>query len=528
MKMKTNIYNSMLAGGLLLLCGCSDSWDDHYSDRQGQEGRLTLLDQIKTDPELSLFAKMIETAGYGEMLQSSQTFTVWAPTDDALKDMDLTDKAAVARTLANHIARFNISTATPDEEGVKMLNGKLMYFSGAGSFGGASIATADIHAKNGLMHKMKDAIPYSYNFREYIDTHSHTSRISEFLAQFDEMLLPSQIPGAEGISGTDTDPVAYNRLLQYPVYGLGDIACEDSVFSMAVPDNQAWNLAYERIKPYFKAYSSDPAVADSIQRIQTSLAIVSDLVFRTGLADPVKADSIISTGGSVISSPSSYFSGMTLTPASNGHLYLASALNYDMTETFNKKIRIEAEEQTGRTPAAGTTIYTRNVSTDNQFASEISGQRYIEVFPVSSSRQPGVTFAVPDVLAGAYDIYATFVPAIVSETGSAADSTRVQFAVSYLAENGRTQSKTFNDKAFLTSGTKMTTIKVASAFKMPVSNYYDRVWYMNPKNDPKDKVTTTSVYVSTNVSNAEFNRNELSRRFRIDRLIFVPVETEGE
>ncbi|MDE6056552.1 MAG: fasciclin domain-containing protein, partial [Muribaculaceae bacterium] len=119
--MKTNIYNSMLAGGLLLLCGCSDSWDDHYSDRQGQEGRLTLLDQIKTDPELSLFAKMIETAGYGEMLQSSQTFTVWAPTDDALKDMDLTDKAAVARTLANHIARFNISTATPDEEGVKML-----------------------------------------------------------------------------------------------------------------------------------------------------------------------------------------------------------------------------------------------------------------------------------------------------------------------------------------------------------------------------------------------------------------------
>ena len=74
----------------------------------------------------------------------------------------------------------------------------------------------------------------------------------------------------------------------------------------------------------------------------------------------------------------------------------------------------------------------------------------------------------------------------------------------------------------------MTTIKVASAFKVPVSNYYDRVWLMNPKNDPKDKVTTTSVYVSTNVSNTEFNRNELSRRFRIDRLIFVPVEAEAE
>lgn len=526
MKMKTNIYYSILAGGVLLLSGCSDTWDDHYSDRLGQEGRLTLLEQIKIDPDLSIFSKMIETAGYAEMLQSSQTFTVWAPTDDALRGVDTTDKAEVARTLANHMARFNISTATPEDEGVKMLNGKLMYFANGGSFGGAQIVESDIHAKNGLMHKMKESIPYSYNFREYIDTHSQTSKISEFLAQFDEMLLPSQIPGAETTSTKDTDPVAYNRLLQYPVYGLGDIACEDSVFSMAVPDNQAWDLAYERIKPYFKSYDADPAVADSLQRIQTSIAIVSDLIFRTGLADPLKADSIVSTGGSVISSPTSYFSGMTLTQASNGHLFLASSLNYDMTETFNKKICIEAEEQSGRTPAAGTTIYTRNVSTDNQFASEISGQRYIEVFPASSSRQPGVTFAIPDVLAGAYDIYASFVPAVVSETGSEADSTRVQFAVSFLGENGRTQSKAFNDNAFLTSGTKMTTIKVASAFKIPVSNYYDRVWYMNPKNDPKDRVTTTSVYVSTNVSNAEFNRNELSRRFRIDRLIFVPVETE--
>lgn len=524
--MRTKIYTGILAGGLIFLSACSDTWDDHYADRQEQAGSLTLLDQIKTDPELSIFAKMIETAGYAEMLKSSQTFTVWAPTDAALQGTDLNDRAAVARMLANHIARFNITTSTPEDEGVKMLNGKLMYFAGDNSFGGARIGNADIHAKNGLMHKMLESIPYSYNFREYIDIHANTSKLSEFLAQFDEMLLPSQLPGAEVGSTTDNEPVAFNRLLQYPIYGLGDIACEDSVYSMAIPDNGAWDLAYERIKPYFKAYNADPAVADSLQRIQTSLAIVSDLVFRTGLADPVKADSIISTGGSVISSPASYFSGMTPTSASNGHLFLASVLNYDMAETFNKKIRIEAEEQSGRTPAAGTTIYTRNVATDNQFASEISGQRYIEVFPVSSSRQPGVTFAIPDVLAGAYDIYATFVPAIISETGSASDSTRVQFAVSFMGENGRTQSKAFNDKSFLTSGTRMTTIKVASAFKIPVSNFYDRVWYMDPQHDPKDKVTTTSVYVSTNVTNAEFNRNELSRRFRIDRLIFVPVETE--
>ncbi len=525
--MVNKIFKSVLTAGVVILYGCNDSWDDHYADHFGSEEKASLLEEIKSDPDLSTFARMIEVAGYEELLESSQTFTVWAPVNDALADIDITDKAAVVRTLSNHIARFNISTATPADEGVKMLNGKLIHFSdGAVSFGGVNIIQSDIHTSNGLLHKLSTAIPYSYNFREYIDTHANTSSISDFISKFDEMLLPSQIPGAENVSGNDSVKVSYNRLLEYPIYGLGNIASEDSVFSMIIPDNQAWEKAYNEIKPYFLTYNSEQSVADSIQQLQTSLAIINDLVYRTGLDNPVEQDSIISTSGSVISNPSAFFNGMEQISASNGRIFLASALNYDMTETFNKKIEIEAEEQTGRTPAAGTTVYTRNVSTDNAFAEDISGQRYIEVFPVSSSRQPGVTFLVPNILAGAYDIYATFVPANVADVTNVSDSTRVQFAVSYMGANGRTQSKSFKDKNFLTSGTKMTTIKVASAFKFPVANYYDRVWFMNSKNDPNDRVTTTSIYVSTNVSNTEFNQNVLSRRFRIDRLVFVPVKQE--
>lgn len=526
--MINHIFKSAAAACVVILAtGCTDTWDEHYAGNSGTEGLMPVSEQIKNDPELSVFAKMIEVAGYGELLNSSQTFTVWAPVNAALEDIDLTDKDAVTRTLVNHIARFNISTATPTDEGVKMLNGKLMYFSdGGASFGGVDIITPDIHTANGLLHKLGSPIPYAYNFREYIDTHAETSELAGFLARFDEMLLPSQIPGAEGVTGSDGEMVSFNRLLEYPVYGLGNIASEDSVFSMVIPDNMAWNKAYNEILPYFHTYDKDPAVADSIQRQQTALAIVSDLIFRTGLGNPAEADSVISTSGSVISNPGAFFGGMQQIAASNGRLFLASSLNYDMTETFNKKIHIEAEEQSGRTPAAGTTVYTRNVATDNEFADAISGQRYIEVFPVSSSRQPGVTFAVPDILAGEYDIYATFVPACVSDATNVSDSTRVQFAVSYMDDNGRTQNKTFNDADFLTSGTKMTTIKVTEGFRFPVANYYDRVWFMNPKNDPNDRVTTTSIYISTNVSNTEFNQNVLSRRFRIDRLLFVPVRPE--
>lgn len=525
--MKKNILTSVLAAGVVALSGCDDAWDDHYTDISDAEGTSSILEEIKNDPELSTFARMIEEGGYAGLLGSSQTFTVWAPVNDALADMDLTDKAAVARTLANHIARFNISTATPADEGIKMLNGKLLYFSeGAATFGGVKILHGDIHTSNGLVHKLTSAIPYSYNFREYIDTNDNISSFATFLAGFDEMLLPSEIPGADDTAAKETEKVSFNRLLEYPVYGLGNIASEDSIFSMVIPDNMAWEKAYREISPYFQTYNADQAVADSIQHQQTCLAIVSDLIFRTGLNNPVEADSIISTSGSVISEPAAFFHGMEQITASNGRIFLASALNYDMTETFNKRIGIEAEEQAGRTPAAGTTVYTRNISTDSPFSNAISGQRYIEVFPVSSSRQPGVTFSVPDILAGEYDIYATFVPANVADAANTSESTRVQFAVSYMGANGRTQSKTFNNKEFLTSATEMTTIKVASAFKFPVANYYDKVWFMDPKNDPNDRVTTTSIYVSTNVSNAEFNQNVLARRFRIDRIVFVPVKPE--
>lgn len=511
-----------------LLWGCSSTWDTHYSDSTESEIGTTILEQLQADPELSRFTQMVETAGYSELLNASQTFTVWAPVNSCLGDVDLSDVAAVKRTVANHIARFNISTATPYNEGVKMLNGKLMYFSdNSAKFGGVGLLAHDIHATNGLIHKVSEVIPYAYNFREYIDTHESTSEISAFIASFDRMLLPSEIPGAENVSASDSAKVLFNTLLEYPVYGLGNIASEDSLFAMVVPDNTAWQKAFEEYMPYFANYKADQAVADSIQRAQTALAIVSDLVFRTGLQNPLGMDSIMSTTGSIIHSPATFFNGMEEITASNGYLFLASALNYDMVETFNKPINIEAEEQAGRTPAAGTTVYTRSVATDNPYASEISGQRYIEVFPASSSRQPGITFSVPDVLAGAYDIYASFVPATAADITNTGDSTRVQFIVSYMGANGRTQNKTFNNSSFMTSGTKMTMIKVAEAFEFPMANYYDRVWYMDPKNDLNDREITTTIYVSTNVNNTEFNQNKLTRRFRIDRLIFVPVRKES-
>lgn len=522
--MKKTIIYSLLAAGVML-SGCNDTWNDHYSEARGGNGDKTVGQIIQEDPELSIFGEMLNIAGYTDILNATQTYTVWAPVNSSLEGIDLNDLEEVRRTVANHIGRFNISTSMPATEGVKMLNGKMHYFSNNGSmFGDVSILNADMIAKNGIIHKVDGVIPYAYNFREYFDSHSNTGKISAFIAQFDELLYQSQIPGVSETSANDTSLVRYNRLLQYPDLGLGDIASEDSVFSVVIPTDEAWLKAYNEISPYFKSYNDDQSRADSLQDVQTSLAIVSDLVFRTGLVSPLSMDSVVSTTGSVIKNPAEFFKGMEEIEASNGRLFLANALNYKKIETFNKPINIEAEEETGRTPAAGTTVYSRNVSTDNQFANEISAQSYIEVSPTSSSRQPGITFEIPDILAGEYDIYAVFVPASVTDAANVNDSTRVQFALMYMDDKGKTQTTSFNSSDFLTSGDKITTICVAEGFKFPVANYYDSLWLMNPLNNLNDRNITTSIYISTNVSNSEFNENKFSRSFRIDRVYLVPTE----
>lgn len=187
LKINAHIHRFLAAASALALLGaCSDKWDDHYDpDPSLVAADQTVYEMVKSDPALSQFGKMIEVAGYADLLNTSQTFTLWVPDNRALADVDLTDVAEVKRIVANHMARFNISTANGASRGVRMYNGKVLYFDGA-SFGGARITRSDIVLNNGVVHILGERIPYSYNIREYIDTHSNTTMIREFLSRFDE------------------------------------------------------------------------------------------------------------------------------------------------------------------------------------------------------------------------------------------------------------------------------------------------------------------------------------------------------
>ena len=66
---------------------CTDTWDDHYSVN-GTVPTATLWESMQNDESLRPFMRVLDSCGYKSMLDSRQTFTVWAPviTDQEAQD----------------------------------------------------------------------------------------------------------------------------------------------------------------------------------------------------------------------------------------------------------------------------------------------------------------------------------------------------------------------------------------------------------------------------------------------------------
>lgn len=515
----------------ILNVSCSE-WNDHYGDVDGTEGS-NLMQLLEKDANISVFASLVKQSGYDKTLSSSQSYTVFAPTNDALKGFDVSNPDSVLRLVKNHIARFTHPTSTPVSMGVKMVNGKVYFFDSPSSFSSSPFSSVtNERAQNGILHEMNKRLPYFSNIYEFIQNNPDYSKLYSFIHQFDEVKFDQEKSteidvDAQGRPVYDSVWVNYNRLLDDVKYGIGQIQNEDSTYAMVIPNNVAWDSAYARIKPTFAIYSKDMNYSDSVQDIRTKLAIVNDLVYRTPNEKPWTADCLESTTGSIIRDLPRLFNNTQTVRASNGHVFVTSKLGYDNQQTWNKSISVEAEEQNGRTYNNSlTSVYTRSTVATSPIQN-ISGDSYIEAQPISSSSNPTLTFDIPGVLSGKYNVYAVFVPASAAGKDVPADSTRISFSIQYMNAAGVSTSKnnrSTTDVTLITSSNDVTMMKAFSDLEFPVSNTTDHLWLMDRNNDPSTVDTTTKLTIQTNVTAREFSSGTYSRTFRLDRIILVPAE----
>lgn len=294
-----NILNKWIKGStlcvasLMAFAACSD---DHFDVKSWGGGDKTLWENISAEPSLSDFANILKrtkvmksendksaTLYANELLNQSQSFTMWAPVNgsfNAKEWNDTLDKAEALRLegtseslrkaqeieyivwshfACNHIARFNHEGKTGMQE-VKMLNAKNAKYDGA-TFNNVPMKGTHIASSNGALHLLNGVSPFAYNIYDYLGAKASLSSINAYikdpLVDHEEFSEELSVPGAMNEEGKmvyiDSVYLRYNDLLKATG---AQIRNEDSTYVAFIPTNAAWDEAIAKLSKIYNYGSS--------------------------------------------------------------------------------------------------------------------------------------------------------------------------------------------------------------------------------------------------------------------------------
>jgi len=123
---------------------------------------VNIADTIARTPSLSTLNALVTKAGLTDALKATGPFTVFAPSNDAFKDVPaktMDDLAAhpdkLKAVLTYHVVTAKLMAADVKNSNVKSLNGATLAVSKAGTFvtvENAAVTEADLVATNGVVH----------------------------------------------------------------------------------------------------------------------------------------------------------------------------------------------------------------------------------------------------------------------------------------------------------------------------------------------------------------------------------------
>ena len=522
--MKQTFNHYMKAAGLVfatLAAGaCSDTWDDHYAGGNGVSGSdVSLWQTIASNDQLSNFARVIDACGYKASLDGDQAFTVFAPTNDGFtaaqadsvialfneekqSGVITKDNKAIKEFVQNHIALYNYSVAaTGQDTSLVMMNGKYLPF-GYTKFAGQSLVSKNQLTKNGVLFTLANTASYTPNIFEYLKRDATLDSLANYLYSYNVYEFdPDQSVAGEIVDGQttylDSVTVLKNDVLNHYI---GDINDEDSVFRMVVPNNSEWERLVAQYTPYFN-YNNKVEKRDSMQYLYSHLFISNGTVFSmTSNTEQSLQDSAVSVNARSYTTreqvygfkgakyyvyddprpfePGGVFYGAEKVSCSNGIVYKVPTWNLHPTQTFMRKIYVEAEnsnyrkeyeEDKSRVPSIV------SVASDNkQFYGKLSQNKYIEFLSKTKDGKPSVTYYVPDVLSNVpYDIKLVMAPAIAGDTAATDEQRKkllVDVTLGYMRQDGTEKTEKMLSRKECKKD-EVDTLIVAENFVFPTCTY---------------------------------------------------------
>ncbi|WP_163398318.1 fasciclin domain-containing protein [Flavobacterium fluviatile] len=239
------------------LASCSSPWDDKEDNGDANLNK-TLNEAISSTSQTTEFGKLLTQTGYDKILAASKTYTVFAPTNEAIKAVSTTilnNPEALKKFVENHIALTSYSSVrNTDEERIKMMSEKYLTFKGSTIIGDATIVTADRYAANGVFHIVNKALAPKQNIWEYVNSQAGISEMSNYLLSLKEFSIYNSdaIAKLEATPGFLADSLSNSFLKN--VYNLNN---EKNSYTLFLMENDGFDAEVTKMIPYLNKPSVD-------------------------------------------------------------------------------------------------------------------------------------------------------------------------------------------------------------------------------------------------------------------------------
>jgi len=343
---------------------CTRKWDDHNKINNADLTQ-NLYEKIAADGSLSTFTSYLQKTGYADTLQLSKTFTVWAPTNEALQAIDASissDDARLKKFVAHHIAHLSYYSdqLLSDTTRLPLIDGKYAIVKTAW-FEEAPINTKDRPATNGVLHTITAAAAPVANCWDYIDSlMTGGNNMARFLKNYVRAKRDTTNAIQTGINpltgepiyqqGTDT--VIRNVFLD-DVYNISNEAKQYTVFIM---NNTTWNNERAKLDTFYRTSSADSTY--NWARFFTG----KDMAIEGALSPDQLPDSVLSKFGVWVPINKSAITAKYKT--SNGYVYVMNDMNVQLRQRFPPFI-VQGENYMGTINGSYSPIYLRTLINPN-------------------------------------------------------------------------------------------------------------------------------------------------------------------
>ena len=277
MKYINKVRIAVVACSALVAVSCTDYLDyNTVPEATDPAADKTLWENISENENLTDFAAVLKRLGYDEVLNASHTYTVWAPQNGSfsLEELNQMDSTKVERQfLKNAIADYAHREADINDTVVYMLNGKLVKFSNKNTdmlaFDGKDIlpnaanpAVFNYPSTNGLLYITSAPATFRYNGYEYLrESEDMPNMMGAYVEHYESRVLDeaNSVKGAiiDGVQHYDDSVIIVSNILTDRMLR-AQLDNEDSLYTVLIPTDTAWNRAYGEIASYYNFVEKIP------------------------------------------------------------------------------------------------------------------------------------------------------------------------------------------------------------------------------------------------------------------------------